>query len=82
MVCRMGIPPATLASNIKSRLAASAKGKSSAPYFANTSLLAVTTLLPFLKAFAIKSLAGFSLPSNSTTMSISGSSKMSSALAV
>ena len=78
----IGIPPQTLASNIKSQLCSCANGNNSEPNLAKTSLLAVTTCLPLAKALAINSLAGCSRPSSSTIISISLSSSTSSALSV
>ena len=74
----MGMPPPTAPSNIKSTLCSSASGNSSLPYFASTSLLAVTTFFPCSSAEAIYSFAGCSRPISSTTISMSGSFTISS----
>src|SRR4051812_21834840 len=68
----MGIPPATAASNRKSRLALAAAANTSAPTLARSSLLAVTTGLPAARAPRISSRAGSMPPMTSTTTSMSG----------
>ncbi|MPM44438.1 hypothetical protein SDC9_91116 [bioreactor metagenome] len=78
----IGMPPPTAASNIKSTLFSAASSNNSLPYLAKTSLFAVTTFFLCFNASAINSLAGCSLPINSTTISISGSSRISSSLFV
>src|SRR5581483_8136784 len=69
-----GIPPATAASNSRSTPAFSAASKSSAPTLARSSLLPVTTALPFCRAVRINSRAGSIPPMSSTTTSTDGSS--------
>ena len=69
----IGMPPATAASNSRSRPAASAAAYSSAPTLASSSLFAVTTGLPLASASRISSRAGSMPPIASTTRSMSGS---------
>ena len=83
LICRLrfrgamrGMPPPTLASYRRLTLRSCARVRSSGPYLDRTSLLAVTTCLPCDKALIINSLAGFSPPISSMTISISGSSRM------
>src|SRR5438270_301307 len=68
-----GMAPATAASNSRSRPAAAAASNSSAPTLASSSLLAVTTGLPALRASRIRLRAGSMPPITSTTTSTSGS---------
>src|SRR5690606_19160409 len=70
----MGMPPATLPSNIRWAPCRAASASSSAPWRASTSLLAVTTGLPRRSASLISSRAGSTPPMSSTTTSTSGSS--------
>ena len=78
----IGMPPATLASNMKSTSCFSAASNISLPNCAKTSLFAVTTCLPFSIAFNIYSRAGCIPPNNSTTISMLSSFKISSILSV
>ncbi len=68
-----GMPPPTAASNSTSTPDASAAAKISAPTLANSSLLAVTTGLPALRASRISWRAGSMPPMTSMTTSTSGS---------
>ncbi len=68
------MPPATAASKSRSCPASSAAAKSSVPTLASSSLLAVTTGLPWRSAVRISSRAGSMPPITSTTTSMSGSS--------
>src|SRR5579859_622028 len=68
-----GIPPATDASKSRSTPASAAASKSSDPTLASSSLLAVTTGLPPLRASKIRPRAGSMPPITSTTTSIDGS---------
>lgn len=73
----MGMPPPTLASNAISLPASSAAPMTSSPYVAMSALLAVTTFLPALRAPTTMSRATVVPPISSTTMSMSGSFRMS-----
>ena len=77
----IGMPAATLASNIRSAPLARASSKSSSPRSANIALFAVTTSLPCRNASLIQSKAP-SAPVNSTTSCIAGSATTSSAFVV
>ena len=77
----MGMPAATLASNIKSAPFASASSKSSSPRSASMALLAVTTSLPCRRASLTHSKAG-GAPVSSTTSCTSGSATTALASAV
>lgn len=78
----IGMPPPTDPSNWKSTCFSPAMPRSSSPYSAMRSLLAVTTFFPCSRAFSIYSLAGWMRPISSTTIWISGSLTMSSMLSV
>ena len=78
----MGMPPPTLASNSRLTPCRRAKASSSGPCFAITSLLAVTTCLPAVRASFRYWAAGWTPPITSTTKPMSGSARISSGLAV
>ncbi len=69
----IGIPPPTLASKKKFTPFSCAIFRSSAPFFATSSLFDVTTLLPARSEDFTKSYDGFIPPITSTTTEISGS---------
>ena len=77
-----GIPPATDDSKRRSTPAVEAASKSSAPQLANSSLLAVTTGLPPLRAVRMSVRAGSIPPMTSTTTSTVGSETTALASAV
>ena len=79
---RIGIPPATAASNLRRTWFSCARAASLGPLAAMAALLAVTTLLPFERACAMYVVAGSMPPMSSTTMSISGSFRISLTSAV
>ena len=71
---RIGMPLATLASYLRSTPCCDASESSRKPFFAMTSLFAVTMCLPWDMARRMYSCAGSSPPMSSMTMSISGAS--------
>src|SRR4051794_28374226 len=77
-----GTPPATDASNRRSTPAPSAVSKSSRPWVAISSLFAVTTGFPLIKASTMRVRAGSMPPITSTTMSTSGSPTTAAASSV
>src|SRR5579862_3607270 len=74
-----GIPPPTAASNNRSTPAVAAASNSSCPTLATSSLLAVTTGLPALRAARIRVRAGSIPPMTSTMTSTDGSATTAAA---
>ena len=73
----IGIPPPTLASNMKFTFFSFAISRSSRPFSATSSLFEVTTCFPAERHFETKSNAGVVPPMVSTTISVASSFSMS-----